>query len=494
MLLSMTNPLRFATIPELRSRLDRGETTPGELVRLAIDGLETIGRDLNAVAATLPNRAHPDVARLNRRTVRSLALAGIPWGAKDLISVKGAPTTWGAPPYRDRTFDTDATIVTRLESAGAPLVAKLSTIELAGGWGYRYPNASLQGATRTPWNVNHWAGGSSSGSAAAVAAGLVPFAIGSETSGSIVTPAAFCGVSAIRPTVGLVSRHGVMPLSWTLDKAGPFARTARDAWTVLRAIEGYDPADDSTRGRRHRRLAELPGTDHLSSLRIGFAQADFDEYASPPAREAFATALRDLHRLGASWVHASLPTEIPYGAIISTIGASEAASAHGDLIESDQFQLLVDAKQKASLLAGREIPAHVYIDAQRARRHVIRAFKTMFASCDVIVTVARADGAPPHDAPLDMFSSASATDPHVQPNNRAIVPASNLAGLPAVVVPCGFTTRGLPVAIQFVGPAWSEPTLVALGEWFQSVTDWHTRRPPQPSFDGPPYPRRPRSQ
>ncbi|MSQ42720.1 MAG: amidase [Chloroflexi bacterium] len=476
----MTNPLRFATIPELRARLDKGETTPTELARLAIDGLETIGRDLNAVAATLPDRAQSDIARLDRRHARSSALTGIPWGAKDLISVKGAPTTWGAPPYRDRTFDTDATIVTRLASAGAPLVAKLSTIELAGGWVYRYPNASLQGATRTPWNINHWAGGSSGGSAAAVAAGLVPFAIGSETSGSIVTPAAFCGVSAIRPTVGLVSRHGVMPLSWTLDKLGPFARTARDAWTVLRTIEGYDPADDSTRGRKHRGLAQLPGTDRLKSVRIGFAQADFDEYAAPPAREAFATALQDLRRLGASWVHASLPAEIPYGAIGSSIGAAEGASAHGDLIESDQFQLLVDAKQKASLLAGREILAHVYIDAQRARRQVIRAFETLFQSCDVIVSVAQADGAPPHNAPLDMVSSASGTNTPGQPNNRAIVPASNLAGLPAVVVPCGFTTSGLPVAIQFVGPAWSEPTLVALGEWFQSQTDWHARRPPQP--------------
>jgi len=476
----MTNPLRFATIPELRARLDSGETTPDELARLAIDGLETIGRALNAVATTLPIRAQSDVTRLTRRRSRSSALTGIPWGAKDLISVKGAPTTWGAPPYRDRIFDTDATIVTRLAAAGAPLVAKLSTIELAGGWGYRYPNASLHGATRTPWNINHWAGGSSSGSAAAVAAGLVPFSIGSETSGSIVTPAAFCGVSAIRPTVGLVSRHGVMPLSWTLDKLGPFARTARDAWTVLRAIEGYDPADDSTRSRKQRRLAELPSANQLKYLRIGFAEADFDEYTAPPAREAFATALRDLRRLGASWVQASLPADIPYDAIISTIGASEAASAHGDLIESDQFQLLVDAKQKASLLAGREIPAHVYVDAQRARRQVIRAFETIFESCDVIVSVARADGAPPHDAPLDMFTSASGSEGPVQPNNRAIVPASNLAGLPAVVVPCGFTTPGLPVALQFVGPAWSEPTLVALGEWFQSRTEWHSMRPPQP--------------
>ena len=271
-----------------------------------------------------------------------------------------------------------------------------------------------------------------------------------------------------------------MPLSWTLDKLGPFARTARDAWTVLRAIEGYDPADDSTRSRKQRRLAELPSADHLKSLRIGFAQADFDEYTAPPAREAFATALGDLRRLGATWVQASLPADIPYGAIISTIGASEAASAHGELIESDQFQLLVDAKQKASLLAGREIPAHVYVDAQRARRQVIRAFETIFESCDVIVSVARADGAPPHDAPLDMFTSASGSEGPVQPNNRAIVPASNLAGLPAVVVPCGFTTPGLPVALQFVGPAWSEPTLVALGEWFQSRTEWHSMRPPQP--------------
>ena len=151
-----------------------------------------------------------------RATARS-ALHGVPYGAKDLLAAKGAPTTWGAPPYRDQRFDEDATVITKLRRAGAVLAVKLAMVELAGGGGYRYPNASLQGPGRNPWNTERWSGGSSSGSGAAVAAGLVPWAIGSETSGSIGTPAAFCGVTGLRPTYGLVSRHGAMALSWTLD-------------------------------------------------------------------------------------------------------------------------------------------------------------------------------------------------------------------------------------------------------------------------------------
>src|SRR5205085_450342 len=163
--------------------------------------------------------------------------------AKDLLAARGAPTTWGAPPYRDQVFDEDATVVRKLGRAGAILAGKLAMVELAGGGGYRYPSASLQGPGKTPWDPECWSGGSSSGSGAAVAAGLVPYAIGSETSGSIVTPASYCGVTGLRPTYGLVSRHGAMALSWTLDKLGPIAHSAEDCALILEAIAGPDPHD-----------------------------------------------------------------------------------------------------------------------------------------------------------------------------------------------------------------------------------------------------------
>ena len=194
-------------------------------------------------------RALTEARRADRtRATARTALHGVPYGAKDLVAAKGAPTTWGAPPYRTQRFDEDATIIAKLQRAGAVLAAKLAMVELAGGGGYRYPSASLQGPGRNPWNIEHWSGGSSSGSGSAVAAGLVPWAIGSETSGSIGTPAAFCGVTGLRPTYGLVSRHGAMALSWTLDKLGPMARTADDCGLALQVMAGPDPADPTLSG------------------------------------------------------------------------------------------------------------------------------------------------------------------------------------------------------------------------------------------------------
>src|SRR5919204_6819479 len=248
-------------------------------------------------------------------------LLGIPYGAKDLLAARGAPTTWGAPPYRDQLFDYDGTVVRRLGRAGAVLAAKLAMVELAGGGGYRYASASLQGPGRTPWDPERWSGGSSSGSGAAVAAGLVPYAIGSETSGSIISPASYCGVTGLRPTYGLVSRAGAMPLSWTLDKLGPLARSAGDCRLVLAAIAGPDRADPTT-VRAPRPRPERPGR----KARIGFAPADFDELAAEEARPAFSAALRAFGELEVELVEAALPAELPYGAAVRTVIAAEAAS------------------------------------------------------------------------------------------------------------------------------------------------------------------------
>lgn len=489
--------LRFASIGDLRLLLDRREISPCELADETLRGLGAHGAALNAVATLLPDRARREARRAATRLDRNLAgrLAGIPWGAKDLFAVRGAPTTWGVPAYRERRHARDATVVRRLSAAGAVLVAKLATIELAGGWGYRYPGASATGAARTPWNLEHWAGGSSSGSGAAVAAGLVPFALGSETSGSIVTPAAFCGVTGLRPTVGLVSRAGAMPLSWTLDKIGPLARTAVDAFDVLRAIAGPDVEDTDTlastfryvargskgrptAGRRRPKLPDPPPVETLSSLRFGFAESDFTEAPTPGARVAFGRALADMQRIGAEWVETSLPRDLPYGAIVSLIGGVEGAAAHGNLIDSPDFDTLVDQTQKASLLAAREVLARDYVDALRGRRLVQEAFAQIFASVDIIATIARPDGAPRFDRPLDV---GVLEFPEAPPGNRSIVAAGNVAGLPAIVVPCGFTESGLPIALQLVGPPWSEPLLVAVGAWYQSITDWHMRRPPDRS-------------
>ena len=235
----MADDLAFASIAELGRLLRQKKTSATELANYCLDRLERLGLQLNAVVTVTRERALAEAARADAEIRQGKwrgPLHGIPYGVKDLIATKGYPTTWGAEPYRQQKLETDATIVERLGAAGAVLVAKLAMVELAGGMGYNQANASFTGPGKTPWNTNYWSGGSSSGPGAAVAAGLVPFAIGSETSGSILTPAAYCGATGLRPTYGLVSRHGAMALAWTMDKLGPLARSADDCATVLHVI------------------------------------------------------------------------------------------------------------------------------------------------------------------------------------------------------------------------------------------------------------------
>src|SRR5512134_108359 len=239
----------LSSIREIGAHLRAKRVSAVDLAEWSLRRLETIGPKLGAVVTVTRERALAQAHRANQELLSGRdrgPLHGIPYGAKDLLATKGIPTTWGAEPLRNQVFDFDAAVVERLEEAGAVLVAKLAMVELAGGLGYNNPDASFTGPGRTPWNLDHWSGGSSSGSGAAVAAGLVPFAIGSETSGSILTPAAFCGVTGLRPTYGLVSRHGAMALCWTLDKLGPIGRTADDCAIVLSAIAGEDARDEST--------------------------------------------------------------------------------------------------------------------------------------------------------------------------------------------------------------------------------------------------------
>jgi aspartyl-tRNA(Asn)/glutamyl-tRNA(Gln) amidotransferase subunit A len=245
----ITEDLLFASVRELAGLLRRQRISSVALTEAYLDRLERIGPRLGAVVTVTRElalqEARADDAEIRAGRYRG-PLHGVPYGLKDLAATKGIPTTWGAEPYRHQVFDHDATVVGNLRAAGAVLAAKLAMVELAGGFGYNNADASFTGPGRTPWDAAYWSGGSSAGSGAAVAAGLVAFAIGSETSGSIITPAAFCGVSGLRPTYGRISRHGAMALSWTLDKLGPMCRCADDCGLVLAAAAGHDPLDPST--------------------------------------------------------------------------------------------------------------------------------------------------------------------------------------------------------------------------------------------------------
>ena len=473
--------LRFATVADLAALLRRKRVSALELAREACELLAREGPRFNAVAAVTSERALAEAARADRRIARGRqvpALAGIPYGAKDLVAARGAPTTWGAPPYRDRVIDRDATVVSRLARAGAVLAAKLAMVELAGGGGYRYPSASLQGPGRNPWDLGRWSGGSSSGSGAAVAAGLVPFAIGSETSGSIGSPASFCGVTGLRPSYGLVSRAGAMPLSWTLDKLGPMAHTAEDCALVLEAIAGRDPLDESTGARRFRPLDRRGAAAALRGVRVGFADEDLAS-ASEPAKRALERGVRELRRLAPRVSRALLPADLPYGAMVTTIIGAEAGSMHAALIEGDRFEELVDARQKAGLRAGLAVGARDYLQAMRLRTVLREAFRRIFADVDVLLSVGRTSTAPPIDAALDRLppGTGSLSAAGVPTGNLGLIPAGNLAGLPAIFFPCGLGTDGLPVGLQLVGPPRSEPLLVALAAAYQRETGHHLRRP-----------------
>jgi aspartyl-tRNA(Asn)/glutamyl-tRNA(Gln) amidotransferase subunit A len=467
--------LFFATIGELNARLAAREFSAVELARAFTARLEQLGPRYNALALPLTPQAIRKAEEVDKDIKRGRLrgpLQGIPYGAKDLLSYAGQPTTWGAKPYAAQVFDFNATVVDRLDSVGAVITGKLAMVELAGGGGYRFASASLTGPCLNPWDRTCWSGGSSSGSAAAVAAGLVTFAIGSETSGSIVTPASFCGVTALRPTYGLVSRHGAMALSWTLDKLGPFARCAEDCGFVLQVIAGKDGKDPGSAGKSFYYTPQY--SRPLKEMKAGYAPADFDERAEPEARAAFAAALGVLKDSGLQLVETKLPP-FPYGAVLSAIIAAEEGSIFEPLISSGKVNDLADVSQIAGLKAALDVPARDYLKAMRMRRLIQEEFSQIFAEVDLLVTLGRAGPAGKVDQPLD-GPAPPAGAPTPPQGFEGIVQAGNLAGLPALVVPCGFAGK-LPLGLQLVGAPFSENTLLAVGKEFQTRTDWHKRRP-----------------
>jgi aspartyl-tRNA(Asn)/glutamyl-tRNA(Gln) amidotransferase subunit A len=470
------------TISELAAGLRRRQFSALELARAALDRLDSEGRRYNAVASLMPDRALREAraADARRRSGRRIGvLDGIPYGAKDLVAARGARTTWGAPPFARQVLDFDAAVVESLRAAGAILVAKLAMIELAGGGGYRYPSASLQGPCRNPWNVEHWSGGSSSGTGAAVGAGLVPFGIGSETSGSILSPSSNCGVTGLRPTYGLVSRYGAMALAWTMDKLGPMCRSAEDCGLVLEAIAGADPRDPGSAGRGFR--MRRAGTRRLSDVRVGYLGEDFEEGVQPVARPAMREALAAFRSLGVRWKRVSLPA-LPIDAAARTIIRAEGSAVFRDLLKNGRVPKLADRRQALGLVAGLQVTAVDYLSAMRVRRMLQEALARIFTDVDVILAPSRFAPAGRIDEPLDPLwrtrPPGRGRARQRAPRGVALVPAGNLAGLPGLSLPCGSSTTALPLAVQIVGRPFDEALVLDLGRAYQSVTDWHRRLPP----------------
>lgn len=464
----------FASAAELNAGWRKGDYSCQELTKAFVDRLERLGASLNALALSLRkealNKAKEVDGERKRERFRG-RLQGVPFGAKDLLAWPKHPTTWGAKPYADQVFEEPATVLKKLDAKGAVLVGKLAMVQLAGGGGYRYPKASLTGPCLNPWDKSKWAGGSSSGSGAAVAGGMVGFALGSETSGSILTPAAFCGVTGLRPTYGLVSRSGAMALSWTLDKIGPLARTSEDCGIILEAISGADSADPMSSGKGFFYAPQFARP--MKDYTVGYAKVDWEEWPEPETRQAFAAALDVIRGLGVKLKEVELP-DYPYGPLVSTIIQGEASSIFEELISSGKVDQIADAKQASGLKAAGELTAKDYLKAMRVRSLLQIAFREFFYELDMVIAPTRMGVASGIDAALD---APRATAPAERKRGMsAHIPAGNLAGLPALSLPCGFA-GGLPVGITLMGRAFTENALLAVGNSFQQKTDWHKKRP-----------------
>ena len=461
--------LTWLTVPELGRLLRSRKASCVELAEHFLGRLERVGPAYNAVVSVLRERALAEAAQRDAELARGNdrgPLHGIPYGAKDLLAAEGAPTTWGAQPYRGRLLRGDATAVRRLREAGAVLCAKLAMVELAGGMGYNQAFASFTGPGRSPWDRSRWSGGSSSGSGSAVGAGMVPFAIGSETWGSIQYPAAFCGVTGLRPTYGRVSRHGAMALSWTMDKLGPLARTAEDCGVVLAALAGPDPADPSALDLAF----DFPaGTPSRKRYRLGVLAGTLEK-TQPEVRRNFVESLRVLRDFATVEEGLELP-DYPYDAMASIVIDAEAASAFEPLFESGRVTELTAPEDRIGGYDGQVVLAKDYLRALRARRLAAAALDALLARVDAVVAPTLPTVAWPIDAAFDKVYPD-------YPGGTSIGGAANLCGVPGLFLMNGTGEGGLPTSLQLTGRALEEGTLLGIGRRYQQRTNFHRLVPP----------------
>ncbi len=460
------------SIRELGAGLRARKFTAVELAEGFLARLTTIGPRFNAVVTVTSERAITEARAADEIFAAGRdrgPLTGIPYGVKDLLATADIPTTWGAEPYRTQVFPEDAEVVRRLGDAGAVLVAKLSMVELAGGMGYNHADAAFNGPGLNPWNAKYWSGGSSSGPGSAIAAGLLPFAIGSETSGSILTPAAFCGVTGLRPTYGLVSRRGAMALSWTLDKLGPMARSVDDCGLVLSAIAGQDAGDPTSVGNGFDWHGPPdPSLVRRRPWRIA-VPAGVVEKVQPAVRVNFESMLASFD--GAAEVTRDVEwPDFPWGPAVGSIVGAEGASAFLELIESGRLTKLKCPRDRWAGYGGTAVSAVDYLQAMRLRGPMKVAVNALFEKYDAIAAPTRATVAYPADLEFQKAWPGFSGGP-------ALIAGGNLCGLPALCLPSGIGDEGLPTSISFLGAAFDEGTLVALGHDLQTRSAHHRAMP-----------------
>ncbi|MDB5348473.1 MAG: Amidase [Schlesneria sp.] len=467
-----TTSRAFASIRELAADLRSGAVTSVQLAKYFLDRLQKHGPKFNAVVRVTHDVALDQAGQadeeLKRGQDRGL-LHGIPYAVKDLLATKGIPTSWGAAPLKDQLIDEDATVVGRLRAAGAVLCAKLSMVELAGGFGYKQANASFTGPGLNAWDKTCWSGGSSSGPGSAVGAGLIPFAIGSETWGSIMTPSGYNGIAGLRPTYGRVSRHGAMALSWTMDKLGPMCRTADDCGLVLNVIAGPDPLDPTsipTPWTYARVGPAKPEAGAHRRFRFATLDVDFDKL-EPEVRKNYEGSLEVLKQIGT--IDAIKLPDLPYPVVASTIISCEMGAAFGEFMTSGDVWELSAPEDRWGGFSNLLIPARDYINALRIRGRIQKEVDTAIKDFDAIVTPTLNTEAGPITQKFTEWSRGFVS--------TEISGAANAAGLPGITVPNGFGARGLPTGLEFTSRALSENSILEAAVAFQQRTDWHKRTP-----------------
>jgi aspartyl-tRNA(Asn)/glutamyl-tRNA(Gln) amidotransferase subunit A len=447
--------------------------SPVEVVDACVARIDAIDDRLHAVmtmvTAEARRAAHESEARW--RSGSPLPLDGVPYGLKDIIHTAGIRTTGGSRVYERMVPDLNATVVERLAAAGAIMLAKVHTWEFAAdGVPFPFP--------RNPWNLEHMAAGSSSGSAAAVGAREMPLAIGTDTGGSIRVPTAFCGITSMKPTYGRISRHGVMPISWTFDHVGPMARSAMDVGLVLEVIAGHDPLDPTSATKSVPAYSKTIGRG-VRGMKLGVPENWFFEFCDPQVEKAARDAIELLKSLGAEIKAVQLPVldQLDPVAIEWLIVNSECASLHE--VNSDRIALYTD-EFTAHILDGRMVLAIDYLRAQRLRNLIQRDFELAFAEVDAIVTPGALSVAPRVEREDSVFDAWAIVGEKRYPWLDILMRTTcvfNVTGLPALTLPSGFNDEGLPMAIQVVARPYAEETCLAIGHAFQQATNHHLASP-----------------
>jgi aspartyl-tRNA(Asn)/glutamyl-tRNA(Gln) amidotransferase subunit A len=462
----------FQSVSELAPLLKTRKLSPVEVVRAYLDRIEAVNPRVNAFITVTGEQALEQARKAEREIAAGHyrgPLHGVPYAPKDLLATKGIRTTNGSKVTSNWIPDHESTVTARLNQAGAILIGKLNLLEFAMGSGQK----GLIGPARNPWDLTYSPSGSSSGSGAALAAGMVPLAIGSDTGGSIRGPAKSCGIVGLKPTYGRVSRFGVTALSWTLDHVGPMARTVADVAYMLHVMAGADPLD------RTAAAAPVPDynktlTGNVKGLRIGVPTEYFFEHVHAETDAALRSAISLLREQGAVLVDVKVPNAALCGPASSIILYSEAAVYHEKTLKESAD--LLDALVRERLEAATFHSAVDYVKALRLRTVLMEEMRRVFRTCDVLMLPA-GNAAPKLDA--EIVGTDAPSDPP-EPPRPDTFNIANVTGIPAIVLPCGFTAGppSLPLGIQFCAKPFDESTLFRIGHAYQSATDWHKRRPP----------------